>query len=168
MNKQQKEDHIDSALLTLQREYARLELLRDVHSSDTMKRAIADAYSSCIEFAEEVTLYYSRPTYLRVLEAFTKPPRLGIDKKIAAITEAMTEVRTERATLDSKRLHQVQQSMGEVQRNVNEINGAVEGRTTYLKPALTIVLIEPSSASTKRETITRTFEEIIAARRLQS
>lgn len=64
-----------------------------------------------------------------------KPPQLGMDTKIAAITDAMTEIKTERATLDSKRLHQVQQSvdevqqsMDEMQRNVTSTNGAVEGR----------------------------------------
>lgn len=135
VNKQQKEDRIDAALLTLQREFARLELLRDIHSSDTMKRAIAEAYSLCIDFAQGVTLYYSRSTWRRVLEAITKPPQLGIDTKIAAITDAMTEIKPERATLDSKRLHQIQQSvdelqqsMDEVHRNVTSTNGAVEGR----------------------------------------
>lgn len=100
-----------------------------------MKRAIAEAYSLCIDFAQEVTLYYSRSTWRRVLEAITKPPQLGIDTKIAAITDAMTEIKTERATLDSKRLHQLQQSVDELHQSVDEVHrnvtstiGAVEGR----------------------------------------
>lgn len=114
-----------------------------------MKRAIAEAYSLCIDFTQEVTLYYSRSTWRRVLEAITKPPQPGIDTKVAAITDAMTEIKTERATLDSKRLHQVQQSVDEVHdrvdkvhRSVTSTNGAVEGRKRYLEVRRKSALID--------------------------
>ena len=127
MNKQQKEEHIDATLLTLQREFARIKTLQVVHSSDTMKRYIAEAYWLGIGFAREATLYYARPTYRRVLEAITKPPQLDIDIKISAITVAMTEIDKERAILDSKRLYEVQQGVERVRDDVNNIKNVVEG-----------------------------------------
>ena len=72
-----------------------------------MKIYIADAYRLCIEFVREVTLYYSRPTSRRILEAVTKQPQLGIDLKTSAITNAITEIEKGRAILDSQRLFQV-------------------------------------------------------------
>ena len=127
MNKQQKEEHIDATLLTLQREFARIKTLQVVHSSDTMKRYIAEAYWLGIGFVREATLYYARPTYRRVLEAITKPPQLDIDIKISAITVAMTEIDKERAILDSKRLYEVQQGVERVRHDVNNIKDVVEG-----------------------------------------
>lgn len=62
VNKQRKEEHIDKALLDLQREFSRANSLREVHSSDSMKIYITNVYKLGIEFAREVTLYYSRPT----------------------------------------------------------------------------------------------------------
>ncbi len=93
-----------------------------------MGKYIAEAYRLGIEFAREAALYYSRPTYQRVLEAVTKPPQLGIDTKIAAITNAMTEIEKESRTLNSQRLHQVQQRIDEVQREVHDIKYGVEGK----------------------------------------
>ena len=103
-------------------------MLQEVHSSDSMKTYIADAYKLGIEFASEVTLYFSRPTYRRVLEAITKPPQLDIDLKIAAITKAITEIEKERVTLDSQRLFQVQRGIEEVQNGVNEVRNGVESK----------------------------------------
>ena len=127
MNKQRKEDHIDAALLQLQREFSRANLLREIHSSDSMKIYIAEAYRLGIEFAREVTLYYSRPTYRRLLEAVTKPPQLFIDQKLSEITTAITEIEKERATLDSQRLFQVQRRIEEVKKGVDEVRDNVEG-----------------------------------------
>lgn len=126
VNKQQKEEHIDSALLILQREFSRLEILRDVHSSNVMKGYIAEAYRLGIDFAREVTRYYSRSTYHRIREAITKPPQLGVDEKIAAVTSAMSEIEKERAVLDSRRLHQVQRSVNEVRCDVGTIKVDVD------------------------------------------
>ena len=127
MNKQKKEDHIDAALLVLQREFSRANLLREIHRSDSMKEYIARAYKLGIDFTREVTIYYSRPTYRRVVEAVTKPPQLGIDIKISEITEAITEIEKERATLDSLRLFQVQRRIEEVKIGIDEVRGDVEG-----------------------------------------
>ena len=73
--------------------------------------------------------------YRRVLEAITKPPQLGIDTKISAITAVMTEIEKESRTLNSQRLHrvdqrlfQVDQRVDAVQREVRDIKGGVEGR----------------------------------------
>lgn len=126
MNKQQKEEHIDSALLVLQREFSRLEILRDIHSSNVMKGCIAEAYRLGIDFAREVTRYYSRSTYHRIREAITKPPQLGVDVKIAAITSAMSEIAKERAVLDSRRLHEVQQSLNEVRYVIRDVEVDVD------------------------------------------
>ena len=128
MNKQRKEEHIDKALLILQREFSRAKMLQEVHSSDSMKMYIADAYKLGIEFAREVTLYYSRPTYRRVFQAITKPPQLGVDLKISAITRAITEIEKERATLDSQRLFQVQRRVEDVKNGVDEVRHTVEGK----------------------------------------
>ena len=127
MNKQRKEDDIDAALLVLQREFSRANLLREIHSSDSMKTYIADAYRLGIEFAREVTLYYSRSTYRRLLEAVTKPPQLFIDQKLSEITTTITEIEKERATLDSQRLFQVQRRIEEVKVGVDEVRNNVEG-----------------------------------------
>ena len=127
MNKQRKEDHIDAALLVLQREFSRAKLLREIHSSDAMKTYIADAYRLGIELAREVTLYYSRSTYRRFLEAVTKPPQLFIDRKLSEITNAITEIEKERDTLDSQRLFQVQRRIDEVKMGVDEVRDNVEG-----------------------------------------
>ena len=108
MNKEQKEEHVDSALLILQREFTRLGILRDVHATVEMKAYLAKAYRLGIDFAREVALYYSRPSYTGVFEAITKPPKLGIDKTVAEITSIMSEIQKERAVLDSKHLHQIQ------------------------------------------------------------
>lgn len=91
-----------------------------------MKTYIADAYKLGIEFARVVTLYFSRPTYQRVLEAITKPPQLDIDLKIAAITKAITEIEKERATLDSQRLFQVQRRIEEVKSGVDKVSDNVD------------------------------------------
>ena len=92
-----------------------------------MKTYIADAYRLGIEFAREVTLYYSRSTYRRLLEAVTKPPQLFIDEKLSEITIAITEIEKERAALDSQRLFQVQRRIEEVKIGVDEVRDSVEG-----------------------------------------
>ena len=91
-----------------------------------MKKYIADAYKLGIEFVSEVTLYYSRPTSRRILEAITKPPQLGIDLKISAITKAIAEIEKERAVLDSQRLSQVQNRIEEVNTKVDKVKDGVE------------------------------------------
>lgn len=130
MNKKRKEEHIDKALLDLQREFSRTKTLQEVHSSESMKTYIADAYKLGIEFTREVTLYYARSSYRRVVEAMTKPPQLGIDKKISAITTAITEIEKERATLDSQRLFQVQRRVEDVKNGVDKVWDSVEGKIT--------------------------------------
>ena len=132
MNKQKKEDHIEAALLVLQREFSRARLLREIHCSDAMKTYIADAYKLGVEFAREVTSYYQRSTYRRMLEAVTKPPQLFIDIKISEITSAITEIEKERATLDSQRLYHVQQRIEEVKIGVDEVRDTVEGENVEL------------------------------------
>ena len=127
MNKQKKEERIESMLLTLQREFSRIEILQDLYPSKVIKKYIAEAYKLGIDFAREATLYYSRPTHQRVIEAITKPPNIAIDTKVSAITAAMTEIEKESRTLDSQRLRQVQQNVEEVERKVCNINGVVEG-----------------------------------------
>lgn len=128
MNKQRKEEHIDKALLDLQREFSRTKMLQEVHSSESMKTYIADAYKLGIEFSREVTLYYSRSSCRRLVEAITKPPQLGIDKKISAITNAITEIEKERATLDSQRIFQIQRRVEDVKIGVDEVWNSVEGK----------------------------------------
>ena len=91
-----------------------------------MKMYIADAYNLGIEFVREVTLYYSRSTSRRILEAITKPPQLGIDLKISAITKAIVEIEKERTVIDSERLYQVHKQIEEVKNDVYEIKHGVE------------------------------------------
>ncbi len=115
------------AFLVLQREFSRAKMLQEIHCSDAMKTYIAEAYELGVEFAREVTLYYSRSLYRRVLEAVTKPPQLGIDLKISQITKAITEIEKERATLDSQRLFQVQRGVEDVKDAVDGVRNDVEG-----------------------------------------
>ncbi|KAI4142990.1 MAG: hypothetical protein L6R39_004752 [Caloplaca ligustica] len=126
VNKQRKEERIDATLLDLQREFLRIQILKDIHPTERMKTSIADAYRLGIEFAREATRYYSRSSSRRVLEAFTKPPSLGIDERIAAIAAAMIKIDTERDDSDSQRLSEVQQQVEEVQKHVEEVQQHIE------------------------------------------
>ncbi|MCJ1437026.1 hypothetical protein MMC27_006411 [Xylographa pallens] len=127
VNKQRNEQQIDATLLTLQREFSRMKILEEVHhSTPTMQTYIAEAYRLGIEFAREATLYYSRKTYRRILDAVTKPPKLAIDKKTAAITEAMTQIEKERDTLDSKRLYKVQCDIDKLRGDVSGVDDKIE------------------------------------------
>lgn len=81
---------------------------------------------SGIDFAKEVIRYYSRSTWHRIREVITKPPRLGIDEKIAAITSAMSEIAKERTVLDSRRLNEVQQSLNHVRNAVSNVEVDVD------------------------------------------
>ncbi|MCJ1383605.1 hypothetical protein MMC17_006719 [Xylographa soralifera] len=131
VNKQRNEQQIDATLLTLQREFSRMKILEEFHhSTPTMQTYIAEAYRLGIEFAREATLYYSRKTYRRVLDAITKPPKLAIDKKTAAITEAMTQIEKERDTLDSKRLYKVQCDIDKLRGDVRGVDGKIEALHT--------------------------------------
>ena len=133
VNKQRNEQQIDATLLTLQREFSRMKILEEVHhSTPTMQTYIAEAYRLGIEFAREAALYYSRKTYRRIIHAITKPPALAIDKKTAAITEAMTQIEKERDTLDSKRLYKVQCDIDELRGDVRGVNGKIEGTRSVL------------------------------------
>ena len=85
-----------------------------------------------MEFAREATKYYSRQTYRRVIEAVTKPPQIGIDTKIAAITAAITEIEKEKGTLDSQQLNQVHIKVEEVQCRVDDIRDGVEGKESRI------------------------------------
>ena len=105
-------------------------MLQGVHSSESMKTYIADAYKLGIEFAREVTLYYSRSSYRQVVEAMNKPPQLVIDKKISAIMNAVTEIGKERATLDSQRLFQVQRRVEDIKNGVDKVWNSSEGKIT--------------------------------------
>lgn len=96
-----------------------------------MKSYIADAYRLGIQFSREATLYYSRPTYRRVLEAITKPPQVAIDQKVSAITDAMTQIEKERDTLDSQRLYDVQRDVNQVQGDLEIVDGKIEGEIRY-------------------------------------
>ncbi|KAL8791721.1 MAG: hypothetical protein Q9195_005658 [Heterodermia aff. obscurata] len=127
VNKQRKEELIEATLLDMQREFSRLQILKEIHTSQNIKKYIADAYKLGIEFAMEATRYYSRPSYKRVVEAFTKPPSLRIDIKVSEITKAMIEIQKERATLDSQRIFEVQQKQLETQQKQLETQQAVDG-----------------------------------------
>ena len=122
-------------------------MLREVHSSDSMKTYIAEAYKLGIEFAREVTVYYSRSTYRRLYEAITQPPQLGIDLKISAITSAITEIEKERDTLDSQRLFQVQRRVEDVKKGVDEVRDGVEGKEMISRISSVADLLNSFSAS---------------------
>ncbi|KAH0548582.1 hypothetical protein GP486_007874 [Trichoglossum hirsutum] len=126
VNKKRMEDSIDATLLTMQAQFSRLRVIEEIHSSTEMKRYIANVYKLGIEFLREAIFYYSRPTYQRVWEALSKPPQLGVDQKIAAITRGMTEIDNERCILDSKRLYEMQGKLQQVQGEIKEVNARVE------------------------------------------
>lgn len=134
-------------------------MLQEVHSSDSLKGYIANAYKLGIGSSREVTLYYSRSTYRRVFEAITKLPQLAIDKKASAVTTAITEIEMEKATLDIQRLFQVQQRIDEVKNGVDlcrdgvdEKKGGVEGKFLVCRVPLVAVLLTLILAShTQRE-----------------
>ncbi|KAI9764112.1 MAG: hypothetical protein M1840_008672 [Geoglossum simile] len=128
VNKKRMEDSIDATLLTMQTQFSRLRVIEEIHSSSEMKRYIADVYKLGIEFSREAIFYYSRPAYQRVWEALSKPPRLGIDQRIAEITRGMTEIDNERCILDSKRLYEMQGKLQQVEVEVKEANARVEGK----------------------------------------
>ena len=102
-------------------------MLQDIYSSDAMRKHIVEAYRLGIEFTREAILYYLRSTYRRVLEAIIKPPQLDLDIKISAVTNVITEIEKESRTLNSKRLHEVQQRLDMVERKVDGISNSVEG-----------------------------------------
>ncbi|KAG7005473.1 hypothetical protein G7Y79_00019g046530 [Physcia stellaris] len=113
VNKQRKEERIDSTLLDLQREFLRIGMLKESHSS----RIIKDI---------EATRYYSRSSYRRILEAITRPPSLEFDAKISEISKAMAEIQKEISALDSQRLFEVQRSLDIVEGKVNIVEKNVD------------------------------------------
>ena len=116
-----------------------------------MKKYIADAYKLGLEFAMEATRYYSRPTYRRVLEAFTKPPNLGINVKVSEITNAMAEIQKERDTLDSQRIFEVQQKQVEIQQTqfeAQQIQFETQQDVDSIKKDLIGMYSHPYNAST--------------------
>lgn len=125
MNKNRKEEHIESTLLALQREFSRLKVLTEVHSTPVMKEYIVEAFRLGIEFSREATLYYSRPTYRRLIQAITRPPQIGIEKQTADITAAMTQIEKERDSLDSQRLLDVQVKVDKMSQKVESVDARI-------------------------------------------
>ncbi|KAI9666538.1 MAG: hypothetical protein M1821_004474 [Bathelium mastoideum] len=127
VNKDRKEKRIDELLRALQREFIRVQTVKQVHGTPTMQGLICDAFIESIMFLRWATRYYAQPSWVRVMEAITRPPKVELDQSTAKIACAVVEIEKERDTLDSKRLFEVQSELGDVRRTVDDMRLRVEG-----------------------------------------
>ncbi|KAI9685231.1 MAG: hypothetical protein M1822_004604 [Bathelium mastoideum] len=126
VNKDKKEKRIEELLRALQREFIRVQTVKQVHGTPTMQGLICDAFIESIIFLRWATRYYAQPSWVRVVEAITRPPKVELDQSTAKIACAVVEIEKERDTLDSKRLFEVQSELGDVRRTVDDMRLRVE------------------------------------------
>lgn len=128
MNKEKTEDIISNMLVTLQVQYSRLQLLKDIYATVTMKEHIAVVYRLGIEFANEAALYYSIGRFRRFLYHLHQPASIALDGKVSAITKAIEEMRMEMETQDRIRLNNVERTLSDVEAKMDHVEESVEGK----------------------------------------
>ncbi|KAF2107680.1 hypothetical protein BDV96DRAFT_693181 [Lophiotrema nucula] len=120
VNKSAKEELIESALLKIKHNFPRLKDLRTWYPTKKMQELIAQVYKSVLAFLQKAIDYYKRSAWTRVWKAVSEPPQLGVQLAVDRILDELAEVREERDTLLSGRIHKLERTMGEVS---NKLDG---------------------------------------------
>jgi deoxyribose-phosphate aldolase len=128
VNKQQTEDVIDAMLLTLQHQYRRIQMVKDVYNTDDMKKYTAIVYRLGVEFLYEAVRYYSIGTIHRLAYIIKRPPSIQLTIKVAEIEAAIEDMRKEMDILDGIKLNKVGQRLENVAESVHDIEKSVHGR----------------------------------------
>ncbi len=110
-NKKETEEQLDKMIQTLKKEYDRISILKTVHPNRQMKVHVAVVYRLGIEFLQEATVYYSSGSTKRLWRVLKRPPDINLKPKVEAIGDAIKDLSTLCATLDSKRLHTVERKV---------------------------------------------------------
>lgn len=116
-------------LLTLQQQYSRIQLLKEVYATARVKEHVAVVYRLGIEFTRQAALYYSIGTFRRFLYLLSRPPSVGIEVKVSEIKTAIDEMRIEMDTLDRIRLSDVEKKLGDVEVKVERVEQSVKGNS---------------------------------------
>lgn len=108
------EDVINKMLVTLQQQYCRIQMIKDVYATRRMKEHTAVVYRRGIEFLYEAVRYYSVSTTRRHLSAISRQPSLELDEKMAEIHDSIKEMHREMETFYDIQLNNVEQQLGKV------------------------------------------------------
>jgi hypothetical protein len=127
VNKAKTEELIEGMVLSLQAQYRRIQMVKEVYTSSEMKKRVATVYQLGIEFLYEAVRYYSIGTFRRLWQGLTGPPSTHLALKVSEIEAAPEEIRKEMEVLDGRRLHQIVPKVDKVVENVQLIQKEVEG-----------------------------------------
>jgi hypothetical protein len=128
VNKQQTEDIIDAMLLTLQHQYRRIQMVKDVYNTDDMKKYTAIVYRLGVEFLYEAVRYYSIGTLHRLAYVIKRPPSIQLTIKVGEIKATIEDMRKEMDILDGIRLKAIDQRLENVAESVDDIEKNVHCR----------------------------------------
>ncbi|ORX96838.1 hypothetical protein BCR34DRAFT_607493 [Clohesyomyces aquaticus] len=121
VNKKKTEDVIEKMLVTLQQQYCRIQMIKEVYATSRMKEHTAVVYRLGIEFLYEAVRYYSVSPSRRLLYVISRPPSIDLDNKVSEIHDAIEEMRKEMEALDGIRLNNVEQELGKVAETVDTL-----------------------------------------------
>jgi hypothetical protein len=127
VNKHKTEEIINNMLLTLQHQYCRIQMVKEVYTTARMKEHIAVVYRLGIEFLYEAIRYYSTGGFHRFWRVMAQPPNIQLTDKVTEIQTAIEEIRKEMEVLDGIRLNTVENKVQEVIETTREIEQSVEG-----------------------------------------
>ncbi|RYP06903.1 hypothetical protein DL765_009326 [Monosporascus sp. GIB2] len=141
VNTNRKDEMVAEAMQDLKNEYSRMVLISEIYPTPKMRSYITTTYKLGIEFVQDATIYYARPTWReplyhslakintdpnvgRILDSILRPPFL-LGRKVKDVSDAMAQILKERDTLLNKRVHEIQAQVGQVQTEVGELSREV-------------------------------------------
>jgi hypothetical protein len=127
VNKEKTEGIVSSMLFTLNEQYSRIQMLKEVYATTRIKEHIAEVYRLGIEFVHQATLYYSIGSFRRFLYLLSQPPSIALEGKVSEIKKAIKEMRMEMETQDRIRLNNVEKKLSDVDSKLDKVEESVEG-----------------------------------------
>jgi hypothetical protein len=127
VNKAKTEELIESMLVSLQHQYCRIQMVKEVYATARMKELTAVVYRVGIEFLYEAVRYYSTGTFRRFWHGLSSPPSVYLAVKVSEIEASIEEIRKEMEVLDGIRLNKIEHDIARVGADVQLVKKDVQG-----------------------------------------
>ncbi|KAJ3564178.1 hypothetical protein NPX13_g7933 [Xylaria arbuscula] len=125
VNTKRHDNIVNEAFLELKNEFSRMVLVSDLYPTPAMREYITVAYTLGLEFLREAQEHYDRPTWRRLLYSVVKPPFL-LRRRVNEISNAMTQINKEQNSLLNKRVYDIQEQLGKVDKKVDGVSQDVQ------------------------------------------
>lgn len=152
MNKSEKEDLIESSLVTIKNNFPRLQGFRIIYPTRKMQELVAQAYQDVLVFAQRAIEYYKRSAWSsyahavvlpvtvlltmlflgRVWEAISDPPQMGVQIAVNKILGDLAEVRNEAQYLLNDKVNNLERRISDMQKEVQGVQRGMSSITLVL------------------------------------